>query len=140
MKIYDSGRESNLLTDIKAGRKTIEVRLNRGKFALYKPGDQVWLREDFYKDRYVVESKPRQVLVGIEKIEKYPNFRKLMESVGYEKVVPRARSIDEAMVEPYKFYSKEDETEFGILAIYFKVLKLNDNSAAQTFVARIKHS
>lgn len=47
--IYESERETSPLTDIKAGTKTIEARLNRGKFALYKFGDHVWLREDFYK-------------------------------------------------------------------------------------------
>lgn len=69
--MYESGRESSLLADIKTGAKTIEARLNRSKFALYQPGDQVWLREDFYENGKEVYSNPRQVLVEIKKIEKY---------------------------------------------------------------------
>lgn len=34
--IYESGRESSLLDDIQAGHKTVECRLNRGKFADYR--------------------------------------------------------------------------------------------------------
>jgi len=46
MNTWESGRESNLLDDIIAGRKTIEGRLNRDKFAKYTVSDQVWLRRD----------------------------------------------------------------------------------------------
>ena len=35
-----------MLDDIIAGRKTIEGRLNRGKFAQYRVGDTVELRRD----------------------------------------------------------------------------------------------
>lgn len=46
MTTWYSGRESGLLDDIIAGRKTIEGRLNKGKFAKYKAGDMVSLRRD----------------------------------------------------------------------------------------------
>ena len=60
MKTWESGRESGLLDEIIAGRKTIEGRLNRGKFAEYQPGDQVWLRRD-YRDKQGVlrDGEPR---------------------------------------------------------------------------------
>ena len=45
--IWESGRESRLLDEMIAGRKTIEGRLCRGKFAQYAPGDIVNLRRDF---------------------------------------------------------------------------------------------
>ena len=47
MKIWKSGRESALLDDVIAGRKTIEGRLNRGKFAEYSVGDAISLRRDY---------------------------------------------------------------------------------------------
>ena len=50
MKMWKSGRESELLDDIIAGRKTIEGRLNRGKFAEYAVGDRISLGRDYRND------------------------------------------------------------------------------------------
>ncbi len=122
MKIYESGRESKLLDDIRKGLKTVECRLDRDKFADYQPGDQVWLREDIYKDGKIVKSIPKQVLVEVTKIEKFPTIRELMESVDFKNVVPRAGDIDEAVAQAKQFYSDEDEAKFGTLAIYFRIL------------------
>lgn len=46
MAIWESGRESKLLDDIIAGRKTVEGRLKRGKFAEYRADDVIALRRD----------------------------------------------------------------------------------------------
>ena len=46
MTMWESGRESALLDEIIAGRKTVEGRLNRSKFAQYKVGDTIKLRRD----------------------------------------------------------------------------------------------
>jgi ASC-1-like (ASCH) protein len=124
-KIYESGRESSLLADIKAGTKTIEARLNRSKFALYKPGDHVWLREDFYKDSKHVRSVPRQVLVRVKKVEQYDDFKTMLETVGFKNVVPRAASLQGALDKCSKFYTTEQEKQYGVLAIYFEVLKIS---------------
>lgn len=139
MKIYESGRESKLLDDIKAGRKTIEVRLNRDKFAEYKSGDRVWLREDFYQEGQIIKSKPKQVLVEITRVKKYKSFRDLMEGSGFRNVIPAAKMIDEAVYDTYRFYSSADENKYGVLAIYFKVLKLNNDAAAEAGGTAINH-
>ena len=54
MKVWESGRESSLLDDIIAGRKIIEGRLNRGKFAKYSVGDIVSLRRDHRDNRGIL--------------------------------------------------------------------------------------
>ena len=118
---YESGRKSSLLADIKAGTKTIEARLNRDKFAEYKPGDRVWLREDFYENGKIVRSIPRQVLVYIQKIEHYADFKTMLTNVGFQRVVPRATSLRDALAECLSFYTPEQEKQYGCLAIYFKV-------------------
>lgn len=122
MQIFEAGREASLLADIKAGRKTVECRLNRGKFASYEAGDQVYLREDTYKDGAIVLSRPKQALVEVVKLETYATFAEMLESVGYEKVVPRAASLKVALDECYKYYNLEEEKEFGVLAIHFNLL------------------
>lgn len=124
-KTYESGRESSLLADIKAGSKTIEARLKRSKFAMYQPGDLVWLREDVYKDGKEIQSIPHQVLVMLKKIETYPDFKTMLTKVGYKNVIPRAASLHTAVNECYKFYKSSDEKQYGVLAIYFEVIKIS---------------
>jgi ASC-1-like (ASCH) protein len=124
MTIWESGRESSLLDDIIAGRKTIEGRLNRSKFAEYKPGDQVWLRRDYRDKNGVLQNGPeRQVLVEVLAIRTYKNSLDMVTSEGYERVIPRAASAEEAAQEYDMYYSPEDQATFGVLAIEFKVLR-----------------
>lgn len=123
MKTYEAGRESSILQDILAGTKTIECRLNKGKFTEYQPGDHVWLREDIHKDGEIIESKPKRALVEVVKTETYPTFEAMFETIGYDKAIPRAASIQEALNTCYKFYTPEQENEFGVIAVYFKLLQ-----------------
>lgn len=127
MQTFESGREASLLVDIKAGLKTIECRLNRGKFADYQVGDQVFLREDTYENGQIVASRPRQVLVEVSQIEQFPSFEQMLVSVGYEKVVPRATNLLTAVDECYKYYSPEDERQYGVLAIHFNLLSQGES-------------
>lgn len=119
--IYESGRESSYIDDIAAGLKTYEGRLNRGKFADYKPGDFVWLRRDKCVDGKLVDGEPKQLLVSIISIAKYPTFREMLAEIGFEKVIPRARDLDAAVAEYSRIYSPEDEASNGVLAIEIKV-------------------
>jgi ASC-1-like (ASCH) protein len=122
MQTYESGRESSILQDIKSGTKTVEARLARGKFLKYQLGDQVYLREDFYEDDTIVRSLPKQCLVEITKTEKYAGFREMLDTVGYEYVMPRAANIDEALQTCYRFYTAEEEAEFGALSVHFQLV------------------
>ena len=124
MAKYESGREVSLLEDIRKGTKTVEIRLRRGKFAQYQPGDRVWLRADTYEGDRIVSSEPRQVLVEVTRVEPFDSFRELLAGVGYAQVVPRARNAEEALAQPYRFYSPEEERQYGALAIHFQVIQL----------------
>lgn len=121
--IHEAGRESSLLEDIVAGRKTVEGRLAKGKFLNFKPGDLVKLRKDVYENGELVASYEDQARSRITKVEKYPSFREMLETVGYEKAIPRAASLEEALRDYRKFYSEDDEAEFGVLAIHFELVK-----------------
>lgn len=123
MTTWESGRESGLLDDIIAGRKTIEGRLNRDKFAQYAPGDRVWLRRDYRNENGVLQNgEPRQVLVEVIAIRKYKTSLEMVTAEGYERVMPRAHSAEEAAGGYDTYYSKDEQEKFGVLAIEFKVL------------------
>lgn len=123
MTIWESGRESGLLDDIITGRKTIEGRLNRGKFAEYKPGDQVWLRRDWRDENGVLrDGKPRQVLVEVAAVRRYKTSLDMVAAEGFKKVIPYAKTAEEAAAEYDKYYSADEQSKYGVLAVEFKLL------------------
>lgn len=123
MTIWESGRESELLDYIVAGRKTVEGRLKRGKFAEYQPGDQVWLRRD-YRDKNGVlhDGEPRQVLVEVTAVRQYATSLDMVTSEGFERVIPYAKTAEEAAAEYNKYYSADEQAKYGVLAVEFKLL------------------
>lgn len=123
MKTWQAGREKSLLEDIKAGRKTVEGRLYRDKFAEYKAGDHVSLRADTYdSDGTLFKEEPNQALVEITKIDRYNTFADMLNQIGYQKVVPRAGSTEQALAEYAKYYSPADEAKYGVVAVHVRMI------------------
>lgn len=92
------------------GKKTVEGRLNKGKFALINIGD-------------ILELEPEKTQFKITEKNIYPNFKSMMEKEGVKNVIPDKNNIDEAAKVYYKFYTKKQEKKFGVVAI--KIRKLN---------------
>lgn len=118
MTTWHSGRESSLLDEIISGRKTIEGRLNRGKFALYQVGDIISLRRDYRdEDGVLCDGEPDAAFVEVAAVRKYKTFFDMVETEGYARVIPYATSAREAADEYDKYYSAEDQRAYGVLAI-----------------------
>ena len=118
MTIWESGRESVLLDDIIAGRKTVEGRLNRSKFAQYQVGDTIKLRRDVRQaDGTLHDGAPDAARVEIVAIRHYETFLAMVTAEGFEKVIPHAKTAQEAADEYNKYYSAEDQAKHGVLAI-----------------------
>lgn len=118
MTTWESGRESALLNDIIAGRKTIEGRLNRGKFAQYQVGDIVRLRRDVRNAQGELEDGPLDAArVRIVAIRHYATFLALVMAEGYQRVIPSATSVKQAAEEYDKYYTMADQQHYGVLAI-----------------------
>lgn len=123
MTIWESGRESALLDEIIAGRKTIEGRLNRSKFAEYRVGDTIKLRRDIrLPSGELVDGEPDTATVRIVAIREYETFLELVTAEDFKKVIPFAESAEEAANEYNKYYSAEDQTHYGVLAIEVKFI------------------
>ena len=122
-KTWQSGRESHLLDDIIAGRKTIEGRLNRGKFAEYRVGDVVSLRRDWRDEQGVLhDGEPDAARVKIVAIRHYKTFLDMVRAEGYERVIPSAGSANEAAAEYDKYYSAAEQQAYGVLAIEVNIM------------------
>jgi ASC-1-like (ASCH) protein len=86
------------------GKKTVEGRLNKGKFLEVKSGDILQIDPDGVQFRI------------IDKVL-YSSFREMIEGEGIKNVIPDKDNIDDAVNVYYKFYTKEQEKEFGVAAI-----------------------
>lgn len=121
MTEWQSGRESGLLDDIIAGRKTIEGRLNKSKFAQYKVGDTVSLRRDTRDLNGVLQDGELDAArVEIAAIRMYPDFISMVSEEGFQNVIPNAKNAQAAAEEYNKYYSKDDQRTYGVLAIAIK--------------------
>lgn len=106
-----------------AGRKTIEGRLNRDKFAQYAVGDRVSLRRDRRDAEGVLhDGEPNAALVEIIAIRHYDSFLAMVQDEGYQRVIPSAASAEEAAGEYNKFYPAADQATYGVLAIEFTLV------------------
>lgn len=118
MTTYESGRESYLLDYIIEGKKTVEGRLNRGKFKDFQIGDLIWLRRD-YRDEYgrLQDGEKRQACVEIVGIRHYQTFADMIEAEGYKTVIPNAESAEAALAVYNSYYTIDQQLEYGVLAI-----------------------
>jgi ASC-1-like (ASCH) protein len=92
------------LTYIREGIKTIEGRLNKGKFKDIQVGDILIISG--INNKYIIKSK-----------NLYNTFLVMVDIEGFERVIPdKKNSVDAANVY-YKFFTKEQESEFGVVAI-----------------------
>lgn len=122
-KHWQAGRESGSLDDIIAGRKTIEGRLNRGKFAEYQVGDTVSLRRDIRDEHGVLhDGELDAAQVEVVAIRHYRSFLELVQAEGCYRVIPSATSAEAAAAEYDKCYSPEEQAHYGVLAVEVKML------------------
>lgn len=91
------------------GKKTVEGRLNKGKFASINVGS-------------IIEIEPEKIKFNVLGKNVYPDFKSMIEKEGIENVIPDKQTINDAVGVYYKFYTKEQEKEFGVVAIKIKRL------------------
>jgi ASC-1-like (ASCH) protein len=91
---------------MKHKKKRIEGRLNKGTFAELQKGEIVKFVNN--NDSFTVK---------IKKIIKYDTFKDYLSQEGLKRTLPNIKTIDEGCNIYYKYYTKEQEKEFKILAI-----------------------
>ena len=76
------------------GQKTVEGRLDKGKFARINVGDVL-----------IIEKEENKFTV-IEK-NSYKTFREMINNEGLKNIIPDKETVDDAVNVYYKFYTKE---------------------------------
>jgi len=97
------------------GLKTVEGRKNRGLFAQMKVGDIVeWTNDSII---------PRSVQTKITGKAVYPTFREYLETEGLDKCLPGISEMNDGLSIYYKYFTKEEEKEFGVVAIRLELVE-----------------
>ncbi len=112
---YEETLSEPWFTLISLGLKTVEVRKNKGRFKEMAVGDIVqWSNDDF---------KPRSVLTRITRKAEYSTFAEYLETEGLQKCLPGMPDLETGLSVYYKYFTKEDEKEFGVIAIEIELVK-----------------
>ena len=95
---------------IKRKKKTIEGRINIGKYTTFKKND---LLKIVNGDKYI--------FVKIIKLKKYLSFEEYLSLEGLKRTLPNIKTIKDGVNIYYSFPNyKENEKKYGVLAIYMK--------------------
>jgi ASC-1-like (ASCH) protein len=101
-------------TLISLGLKTVEGRKNKGKFKYMQIGEIIeWTNDNF---------KPRSVLTKIIKKTEYNTFEEYLETEGLDKCLPGMTNMENGLSVYFKYFTKEDEKEFGVIAIGLELI------------------
>lgn len=100
---------------ISLGLKTVEGRRNKGRFMEMKIGEIIkWTNSDF---------SPRSIMTRIVRKTQYKTFREYLENEGLDKCLPSITDINTGLSVYYKYFTKEDEETYGVIAIELKIIK-----------------
>lgn len=109
---------------IKEGSKLIEIRLNDEKRKALEVGDVIIFRN--LSTNELLEKE-------ITSLQTYASFKELYNSYDSILLGARGYSLLEYEQSMYEYYSKEQEKEYGVLAIHLRPI---DEDLRETFVSR----
>ena len=118
MKNYKKHVSEPWFTLIKNNIKTVEGRLNKGSFAKMKKNDIIiWFNKDTKKIRFVKTK--------IISIHKYKSFNNYIKTERLKNTLPlnTINTIKQGVDVYYQYYSKNDESKYGVFAIRLKLIK-----------------
>lgn len=111
--IHQMGLYPSYFSDIKQGVKLVEIRLNDYKRKEINVGDII----EFIS----VPDEDETLRVKVTKLEQFRSFKELYERIPFEKMGCLGWTMDEMLEGTYAIYTKEQEKQFGALAIIIEV-------------------
>jgi ASC-1-like (ASCH) protein len=112
-KSYHSHLGEPHFSDIKNGTKTVEGRLNKGKFRVMSIGDTIIFHN---------KSTDEIIKVIVTKKTVYNTFKEMLESEGLDIVLPRQLVIEDGVNVYRQFFTEEQEKGHGVVAIGLKTI------------------
>lgn len=113
--VYNENVSEPWFTLISLGLKTIEGRKNKGRFKDMQVGDMIkWTNNDF---------NPRTTSTIITKKNIYDTFEEYLQKEGLNRCLPGITNIKDGLSVYFKYFTKEDEANYGVVAIQLKLIK-----------------
>ena len=100
---------------IEKGTKVFEVRLNDEKRRAIKVGDRI--------EFVMVPTKEEYLEVEVLELHEYKTFEEMYQDIPYRLFDCEGWTLDELVEATYKIYTKDQEKQWGALAIKIKLLK-----------------
>ena len=101
-------------TLISLGLKTVEGRKNKGKFKEMQVGDIItWVNNDFLE---------RKIKTKIVRKAEYRTFEEYLNTEGLNDCLPGMPTIEHGLSVYFKYFTKEDEATFGVIAIQMELV------------------
>lgn len=94
---------------ISSGKKTVEVRLYDEKRKQISVGDTI----EFFR----LNGQGGSVKARVVELHRFGSFKALFESMLFPKTGSGELSVTEAAESMYKYYTKEQESKYGVLGI-----------------------
>ncbi len=120
--MQEIGIKDSFVDDILSGAKTIEGRLGKPKFLKIREGDILSIRRDIYQDGKIVKSYNDAARIYVQEVLCFESFEEMFSALDHESTIPSAKNTEDAIEAYRKFYSAEDESEFGVVAILFELV------------------
>lgn len=89
-------------------QKTVEGRLCNEKYAKIQTGDIICVN--------------KVVMFKVSHVSRYDSFKTMLTEEGLENVLPGIQSIQEGCDVYHKFYSREDEQKYGVVALHVQLM------------------
>ena len=115
MKIIEMKLQAEPFRQIAEGTKTVEIRLNDEKRKTVKVGDVI-------RFTCLSDTEKKQE-TRVKALYDFPNFSALFASNLFDKCGCGDMSKTEAAECMYKYYTKEEEKLYGVLAIELSLIK-----------------
>jgi len=114
MKTYHNHRAEPYFSFLKNGQKTIEGRLHKGWYRMVKPGDRI---------RVYSEDESDSITTEVLGARRYATILEMLDREAQSKMLPDANTQEDGLAIYRKFYTKEDEEKYGMVAIEVRLVK-----------------
>lgn len=115
MTIHQMHLHKSPFNMIKSGQKRVEIRLYDEKRRKLRPGDRILFTD--------ISSSGQHLTVVITSLHIYPSFAALFADISPSDLGNSPEmTLAEAVSMIRKYYRQEDETQFGVVGIYFTMM------------------
>lgn len=109
---------------VKSGRKTVEGRLDKGKFADVRAGTVLLIRRSSSNSNSNSNSS-KPVVAVVADVRRYDSFESYLSAEGLNRTLPGVQTIADGVSVYRQFYTEQDERKHGVLAIQIVPVSTN---------------